>query len=308
MSLTRRSLLSQAVWLAGGVGAVWVLREQVLWPTPRVHAQTGVPPWLPFAHGRNHMATVTVEARGARFPALIDTGAQRSAIDRAFAERLSLGGFPLPMVAYGVSGQAQLGQGARFDVDVGGLSVRGLTVAILELGPLASLVNGLGTPLILGQDVLQAAVAEIDYPGMRLRLLPAEGYALPDGARLAPARRQGRALYTTVEIDGRPVEGLVDTGASAALSLRAASPAAAGLPPAARSERSVVLGGTVESAVVENQTLVWAGKTLRGLDVRLHPEVARLPRMPGAIVGAELFGRTPVSLDLAQGRLALLES
>jgi predicted aspartyl protease len=303
LRLDRRALLSQAAWLAGGLASVWLLREKVLWPTPSVEAPPA-PAWLPFA-SRRDVATVEVEARGLRFPALIDTGAQRTALDRTFADRLGLNGrFPLPMLAYGVSGQPQLGSGVRLDLAVGDLAARGLTAAVLELGPIAG-AQGLSTPLIIGQDVLQAAVAEIDYPGRRLRLLRAESYAPPPRSVTAPSRRRGKALWATVGLDGAPVEGLVDTGASGALSLMSTLPVVAGLPPASRTERAVVLGGVMESAVVEGRTVTFAGETFRDLEVHVHGDVG-LPGLPDVIIGAELLARNAVSLDLSRGRLAVI--
>ena len=79
--------------------------------------------------------------------------------------------FDIPMVAYGVGGQAQVGRGATLDVAIGGpqgVRLEGLRAAILGLGPLAS-DKGLGAPLILGQDVLR-------------RTDPGYGYAQADGS------------------------------------------------------------------------------------------------------------------------------
>lgn len=305
MRVDRRWLLHQGIGLGLGAGAVWLVRDLVLWPAPTVAAK-GPLDWLPFAYRRTTLATVEVSAFGARFNALIDSGAQRSALDRSFADRLGLEGrFPLPMVAYGVSGQPQLGNGLRFDMTVGGLAAKGLTAAVLELGPIAG-ADGLSSPLIIGQDLLSLVAAEIDYPRRRVRLLPAQGYAPPGAHTLADAERRGRGLYANILLGEAPVRALVDTGASAALSLKATSPVAAGLPASGRSEQSVVLGGVMTSRVVEGQSLAFAGRRFDGVEVHVH-DGGGPPGAPDAILGAELLAGSAVSLDLGRGRLALID-
>ena len=305
MRVDRRWLLHQVIGLGLGAGAVWLVRDFVLWPTPMVAAM-GEPDSLPFVHRRATLPTIEVSAFGARFNALIDSGAQRSVLDRSFADRLGLEDrFPLPMVAYGVSGQPQLGNGLRFDLSVGGLAVGGLTAAVLELGPIAG-ADGLSSPLIIGQDLLSLVATEIDFPRRRARLLPAEGYAPPDAHRLADAERRGRGLYANILLGDAPVRALVDTGASAALSLKATYPAAAGLSVSGRSEQSVVLGGVMTSRVVEGQSLAFAGRRFDGVEVHVHGGGGP-PGAPDAILGAELLAGTAVSLDLGRGRLALID-
>ena len=79
-------------------------------------------------------------------------------IDRALVEALGLTTFfDMPLVAYGVGGQPQVGRGVTLDLTIGSLAVAGLRTAILDLGPLAE-AAGLGAPLVLGQADLDGRV------------------------------------------------------------------------------------------------------------------------------------------------------
>src|SRR5690606_18848260 len=118
--------------------------------------------WLPYADRRAATPTVEVRVNGRTVRALVDSGAEYSVMDRALYGDMGLSeAFDMPLVAYGVGGDAQVGRGTHLDVAVGGLRLENLRAAILNLGPLAD-ERGLGAALILGQDVLHALVLELD--------------------------------------------------------------------------------------------------------------------------------------------------
>jgi hypothetical protein len=65
--------------------------------------------------------TVEVTVNGTPVRALVDSGAQYSVIDRSLVQTLGLTDvFNIPMVAYGVGGEPQMGRGAALNVEVGG--------------------------------------------------------------------------------------------------------------------------------------------------------------------------------------------
>lgn len=308
---TRRSFLRSsfgtAVWLAAGAGGAWLLRDQVLWPTPDQSAVDGPESsgWLPFV-ARGRLVTVDVGLNGQRVTALLDSGAQYSAVDRAYAQTagLSGGGLAPPLVAYGVGGQPQLGRSARVDLTLGALAVRGLRIASLALGPLAQAI-GAPVPLILGQDVLQALVADIDFPRRRVSFHRSEAFRPPAGAETSTAaQRVGRAVHVDVTVEGRPLNVLVDTGSSAALALSTETATAAGLLDGrpVRRNRSVVLGGATEGGVVRAERLTFGDQVLRDVDVQLFQPVA-VPGFPKGLLGVEALRRRRVMLDLSRGEL-----
>jgi len=302
--MRRRDLLIRLGLLAGGVGGAWWLRDHVLWREPDVALPGGRTEWLPFAEAL--AATPTVEARvnGRPVRALVDSGAQYSVIDRALFEAMGLSeAAPLPMVAYGVGGDAQMGRGTTLDVAVGGLRLQGLRAAILGLGPLAG-PQGLAAPLILGQDVLGRLVLEVDAAARRMRFVARDRWAPPTGAASVPATRAGRALRTTATVEGAELQAVVDTGASAVLALTREAARAAGLFDGRprRSGGSIVLGGVVRAETVIARTLTIGDALYRNAAVAVYDDVS-VPGFPKALIGMEAFAGRTVALDLGGARL-----
>ncbi|MDO9588833.1 MAG: pepsin/retropepsin-like aspartic protease family protein [Brevundimonas sp.] len=304
--MNRRALLIRAAGLAAIVGGAWWTRDHLLWPRPTLTFADGAgTPWLAYAR-RATVPTVRVGIGGREVVALIDSGAQYSVIDRALVAALPPAGrslFDMPLVAYGVGGGSQVGRGTALDLTLPGLTIGGLRAAILDLGPLAS-EGGLRTPLILGQDVLGEAVLALD-PGRRYaRLIRREAFLRP--ADLAPAtvRRSGGALTTEVTVEGSAVEAVIDTGASALLGLSREAAAAAGLLDGRPQESglSLVLGGSIRSAIVEARTVTFADHLYRRVPVGVFDQPP-LPRFPGGLVGMEAFAGRRAALDLGAGAL-----
>ena len=303
-AMKRRDVLIRLGLLGAGVGGAWWLRDRVVWRKPQI-VFGPADDWLPYAERRANVPTVMATVGGRPVRALIDSGAQFSVIDRSLFN--DLGAPPtidMPVVAYGVGGQPQLGKGVTLDVTVGQTRIPGLRAAILGLGPLAS-EEGLGTPLILGQDVLGEAMLDIDVARRRIRLLPRDA-ALPPEVSPVAVRRGGRALGTQVTVEGATIEAVVDTGASALLALSREAAESAGLldgRPQTRSG-SIVLGGAIASIVVEARTVTFGDQLFERVQTPIYADVA-LPGFPRALVGMEAFAGRRVLLDLGGGRLSV---
>lgn len=305
---TRRSFLSQLGLLAAGAGAIWWLRDNVLWPAPELafDTQARSTGWLPFGGRRSGLVIVDAAVNGTAVNALIDSGAQYSVMDRALADRLSLAS-PLdpPMVAYGAGGNPQVGRGARADVQVGALTLSGLAAAVLELGPISQMA-GLSVPLILGQDVLSRLIADIDFPARRVRLHAPGEFSLPTDAVAAPVRGEGRALVASVVVEGEPLDVVVDTGASGALALTRTVAEAVGLLDGrgVRPGASIVLGGVAQGGVVEARSLQFGGLSLEDVDVQILP-LPPIPGFPRGLLGLEVLRPYRAVLDHRGGTLHL---
>ncbi len=292
-------------------GGLWLFRNQVLWPAPTLVFEGSEPStgWLPFRSRAQGLVLIQSAVNGTPVNALLDSGAQYSVIDVAFAERHGLRS-PLdpPMVAYGVGGGPQVARGARADVQVGAVTLKGLSTAVLTLGPIAE-ATGYATPLILGQDVLQALVADIDFPGRRLRLHRPGAFPEPADALPAPTRASGRALVADVAVEGIPFEAIVDTGSSSVIALAADVAEQAGLLTgrAVRSGRSVVLGGVAQAGVFTASRFSFAGRELRNVDVTVYPR-SPVPGFPSGLLGVAALSEDRVILDHPAGRMLLAPS
>ncbi len=308
MGMRRRDLLIRLGLIAGGVGGAWWLRDHVLWRGPTVvFAPGGTTGWQPYAEPRASTPTVEVSVDGRPVRALIDSGAQYSVIDRSLVQTLGLTHvFDIPMVAYGVGGQAQVGRGATLDVRIGGpqgVRLEGLRAAILDLGPLAG-DKGLGAPLILGQDVLRELILELDVRRRRIRLISRAGWTPPPGLAPVAVTRAGKALLAAITVEGAAVDAVIDTGASAVLAVTRETADAAGLLDGRRRTpgQSMVLGGVVGAETVIVRTLTIGDELYRQAAVAIYDDVA-VPGFPKALVGMAAFEDRRVVLDLRGPRL-----
>lgn len=300
--MNRRDLLIRLGAVGATVGAAWWFRDNVLWRRPDI-VLPSEPEWLPFAERRANVPTVTVRLNGRTVRALIDSGAQYSVIDREWVKTLgAVKTFDMPILAYGVGGQAQIGKGVTLDVDVGGTRIGKLRTAILDLGLLAA-EDGLGTPLILGQDVLGEVILDLDPEHRRVRLLSREA-APPMDVRPVEVQRAGKALRTTVTVEGTKIEAVIDTGSSSLLALSRSAAASARLFDGREQRRgsSLVLGGAMASTLVEVRELTFADQTYEKAETAIFGDVA-LPGFPDALIGMEAFVGRRVLLDLGGGRM-----
>lgn len=305
--MNRRSLLIRAGAVAAAVGGGLWVKDHVMWRRPQVtFGADGSSGWLPFAAPRTLLPTARVRLAGRELTALIDSGAQYSVVDRRLVAELGLDDlFDMPLIAYGVDGRAQVGRGVTLDLSVGEARVQRLRAGILDLGPLSE-EEGLGAPLILGQDLLMEAVLEMDLRRRRLRLAGGAGAAGPPAYRPVPVRRAGSALFAEVLVEGARVKALVDTGSSALLALSEGAARLAGLLDG-RPERagsSIVLGGVARARMIQARTVALGREAWRDVTTAVYADRA-LPNYPQALLGMQAFAGRDVILDIGDGALHL---
>ncbi len=304
-TMRRRSFLIRAGAVAAAVGGGLWLKDHVIWRRPTLRfPDGGTSGWLPFVVNDAATPTVRVRIAGREVTALIDSGAQYSVIDRALVEALGLTTFfDMPMVAYGVGGQPQVGRGVTLDLTLGSLNVAGLRAAILDLGPIAE-EAGLGAPLVLGQDILGEAVLELDLKRRRVRLVDPGVHVVSPALRSIPVTRSGTALTAEVTVEGAVIRAVVDTGFSSLIALSQGAAETAGLldgrPEAAGS--SIVLGGVARARVVEAKTVTFGDDLWRGVATPVFAS-SPLPNYPDALLGVAAFEGREAALDLGRGRL-----
>lgn len=304
--MNRRSLLIRTAGLLAVAGGAWWAKDHLFWPKPElVFGADGATIWMPYGRPAP-TPTVRVKIEGREVLALIDSGAQYSVIDRDFFAGLPNEGrrlFDMPLLAYGVGGGTQVGRGTSVDLELPGLSIRKLRAAILDLGPLAA-EDGLRTPLIIGQDVLGEAVLALDPARRYARLVSRDAFVRPPDLQEASVHRQGTALAADLTVEGAAVRAIIDTGASSLLGLSRDAATTAGLLDGRpeRSGVSLVLGGSMQSTIVEARTVTFADYLYERVDVGVFDQPP-LPNFPGGLVGMEAFRDRRAALDLGKGTL-----
>ena len=306
---TRRALLPRLALLATGGVALWLVRDRLPWPPLQPRFANGrATPWLPL-QGGGGLIELDVAVNGTAIRAVIDSGAQFSAIDRGMAEALGLPRITAaPILAYGVSGAPSLTHTVRLDLAVPGLSIPGLKAAALDLAGVLA-VTGRDFRLLIGRDVLRQVVVEADFPSNRVRLLAPNAYSAPRDAIAIRLRLKNGAPMVSLAVEASPaIEVLVDTGATGVLALSNQAAETAGLlAPGRRVTRShsVSLGGLGLDRVAQARVVRIGDLTLENVPVQIYAPAAHAPA-PSGLLGAGLFRRFRMALDLGQGRLFLV--
>lgn len=300
----RRSLL---VGLAAAAGGLFLVRDRLPWPPVRPRFANGrSTPWLRIPQGG--LIEIDVSLAGRPVRTVVDSGAQFSAIDGALAERLELPRtLAAPLLAYGVSGGPTMTHTVKVDVQMPGLTAPGVRAAVLNLAPLAQL-TGREFQFLMGRDILDRVVVEADFPLRRARFLAPQSYRAPRDAHIVDLRRTGGGPLASVRIeDAPPLDVLVDTGASGVLALSEAAAQASGLLAAGRrvgSAHSVSIGGLSMDRRVVARTLAVGDLVLRDVEVQVYRPAPNAPA-PAGLLGAGLFSRFRMALDLGAARLHL---
>ncbi|RAK57668.1 aspartyl protease family protein [Phenylobacterium deserti] len=307
----RRNVLGQLLLLGAGGAAIWAARNHLLWPDPEVAFTGGAASsgWIDLP-ARGGLVDLPARIKGVWFRAVVDSGAQYSAIDAALAQRLKLpAATPIPMVAFGVSGQPSITRSVTLDLDVGddrAMQITGLRAATLNLSPLSGL-TAQPFSMLLGRDFLRAVAADIDFPRRRAAFFKPDAWTAPQGAVAAPVQMRNGALFAAVKVeDAPPVEVMVDTGATGALALSEEAAQAAGLFDGRDVQRthSITLGGVSQDRIVRAERIGFAGQVFPDVPVQIYSPSLKAA-IPGGLLGLGVLGRYRVGMDLGRGRLHL---
>ena len=303
---TRRSLLGGLVLLGAGGAGAWFLREEYFWPTATLEAGSNDSGELTLLETPTRLPIVMTGVNGQAVAALIDTGAQATSIDRSLAETLGLEpAFAPPLVALGAGGHRQVAEGVDLTLELGEMVFSAVRAAVVEIGPLAEAEMG-AVRLVIGQDVLQTVVIDLDFAARTARLRDRAGAGVPAGLTTIPARERGRGLEARIRVEETVLDLLVDTGSTAGVSLSETTAQNAGLLDGRGAEQSrrIVLGGVSSGRIVQARSLTVAGRALGQSPVHIYADQAA-PGFPRGLIGLEILGRERAWVDLAGGRLAV---
>lgn len=309
--MTRRGLLSRLLLFgAAGGGMLW-LRDKVIAPAPAVVFAHGTRStgWIPLLG--EQLVVVPALAAGRPLRALIDTGAQLSAMDAGLAQELRLSSAPVPMVVFGLEGAPRLGRVASVDLGVGPMVAHGLRVADLDLQRLAVPAD-VAFSMILGQNLLQALAVDLDLPRRRVAFSRASDFTPPAGAVLAATRREHGRLMASIRIAGAAFDVVVDTGATAALALAEDAARKAGLLDHARGRPSIsiTLGGARAGAEVVLPDFEFSGLQVPSVPVQLFDRTSGGPwgsaLLPQGLLGLGALASLRVVLLLGRGELYIV--
>ncbi|HEY3888068.1 MAG TPA: aspartyl protease family protein [Caulobacteraceae bacterium] len=262
--------------------------------------------WTAFEPRPDGRVVLPISIDGHATTALLDSGASQSVIDQAYAAQIGLA----PRGAYpnnGVSGRQTSGHVDAARIEVGGLALNGLTLASLDLAEEA----GSARPVILGEELFDSAVVDIDFARHRIAFRDPARFARPRGAIEVPLTRDGAVRLVPVSIEGgRAALFEFDLGAGGTLVLAPAYARETNLPGSRPTSQGVIVGvGGLESetrAVLRQVT--FAGIGFGGVDAHFPqtwPSGTFSDRVKG-VLGATILSRFHLIVDYPHDRLYAL--
>ena len=175
---------------------------------------------------RGRYLTLDVRVNGTRLTALLDSGAQMTVIDDAFAIALGLqtSGKAIlhgPAVS---GGQAKLARGVA--IDVAGITLRPAVVVVADLSQVGVQAGQGPLAMILGRDLFDAAVVAVNIGASTLEV---RAPAAPRAGKRLPLTKEYGVETIPILIDGIPARATFDLGNSGRMMVSEAFARRAGL-------------------------------------------------------------------------------
>ncbi|MBK8165003.1 MAG: aspartyl protease family protein [bacterium] len=266
--------------------------------------------WIPVELYMDRWIFVEGLVNGTPTSIVLDSGAGITVLDRATSDRLGLvatGAVP----AQGVGGTTTAGIVEGITLEIGGLRLGPVTAATLDLADIGRRL-GRPMPVILGKEVFQALVVDVDYPNARLRFLDPDRFAGDGtGHRLEVIPGGDGHRHVKMAIEGLPEAVFaLDTGQGGALTVFRRYADEHGLlegRPTSRTKGGGV-GGMIEMSTATLRSVTLAGFELRDVPTAFHRDdvggAFDTAKLAGNL-GAGILNRFRVTFDYAHDCLWL---
>jgi predicted aspartyl protease len=269
-------------------------------PAGAPRAET-IPQAMPFQFVLERQIVFPILIDGKPAGAWLDSGAAATVVDAAFAKQIGLE-LGQPIKAHGVSGEVSDVHLAKADLAAGDLAMPARRVVVMDLSAVQRLV-GRPVQVLLGRDVFDQAIVQIDFEGRRITLLPRDAFQPPPGA-LLPLKRSGDLKSVSIKVAGVEMPAILDLGNAGGLLIDKEFADHYGLLDGRRA--STTLGVGADGAHEETQTTVdrleLGGVTLIGVPTTATPNLSS--KAP-ANVGLQVLSRFRLTVDFAGDRLWL---
>ena len=265
--------------------------------------------WIDFAPASEDRVYLPVTVQGQAMTAILDTGATASAVDAGLLtllQRSASGSFPVP----GENGVGAAGVAEGVDFGVGGLTMHGLNVAALDIATMKA-KSGEPWTAILGDEVFNEAIVDLDFPHHRLAFHAPAGYQPPRGALKVALARDGDDRLVPLSLDGGPPALFVmDTGFIGALRIAPALAARQKLLEGKTSQGVTIgaIGGDATGEIAYVNRVSLAGVSFAAVPALFSdtwPSASYTDRV-GGLLGLGLLSRFRVIVDWPHDELFLI--
>lgn len=228
--------------------------------------------------------------------ALLDSGAELSLVDSAFAARAGLATAGTE-TARGTGGEEEVTFAQGVIIEAAGLRLEDRPVAVLDLRPIAERVVGFPLSVVVGRELFDAARLAIDIAGSSIAAV--ERDAEPPGVRLGMQTHKGlQTIPVSVEGDAA-VQADFDLGNGNEVLVGAAYAERAGLLAPERivgQKTGGGIGGEVVRDLLVLKTLEVAGQTFRDVPAAID----RTDTAADVNVGVRVLRHFRITTDFAQ--------
>jgi hypothetical protein len=262
--------------------------------------------WIPFELYKNEIY-LPARLNGHDTEALLDSGASGSVVDVTRAAEFGLA----PKGAISLMGAQAMGRGAivgGVSIDAGDLRLDGLTVGAVDLTQLAQ-VSGRPLPLVLGDEVFNETIVDIDFAGRRLAFRDPAHFTAPPGAVELPLS-PGLFRAIPVSLEGRaPAAFIFDLGDAGTIDVFPAYAKAQNLLAGRRLSQTIGLG--IAGGLTTSPIGALKDVRLAGVGLTNVPATFSEKRSPGTDdtiagrMGTEILSRFHLMIDYSHDRVFL---
>jgi len=142
--------------------------------------------WIPFEFPDNAQMFIPAEVNGISTQIMFDSGAEATVLDRDFAKSHGIE-FAGAQSVSGTSGSDEIAFAKNVSIRLGGLTLRNLTVGVMPLNTLAKAM-GHDLPVLLGKELLNEVVMDIDFQNRRIAFERSQDYTPPKASHAVDAR------------------------------------------------------------------------------------------------------------------------
>ena len=244
---------------------------------------------------------VDVTINGVKAQAFVDSGAQFTGLDQAFARQagVKLG---LPVLMRGIQGFSGARRAQDVHFAVGGAVVTSQAI-VTDYSDLAGQISHV-IDAVMGGDVFRAFVVEIDFNEQRLSLHDRAGFQPPADARLTALQPHNGLMTATVTVENRgEVRALLDLGSNVPLIISPGPAKSLGLL-SGRAVSTARMGGQGAATIAQittAQTVSLAGEQFNQVPVMIPRRSVGLD----ANLGLPILQRFHLYLDFGGERLWL---
>jgi predicted aspartyl protease len=266
---------------------------------PQEPPELAVEPGLEIVGNRLFVPTII---NGVVVSALLDSAAEMTLVDDDLARRLQLAATGSATAHGSGAGTMEASFAENVDIGMGGVQLRGLRVAILDLNEVSQRLLGRPVELILGREVFDADRLLVDIEGRMVTAVARD--TAPAGVRLPLFEHRGTPGIPA-EVEGHPpVQAVFDLGNGSEVLVGRAYAERIGLTAAGRivERRSGGgLGGARERDIVVLRNLRVAGREFRDVPAAIDPgETAS-----DLNIGTSILRHFVITTDFAQGAVWL---